>query len=34
MTYIRDVERDLRTLLDEGDMGKVIRFVKEKVLES
>src|SRR5215471_924108 len=34
MNYIRDVERDLRALLDEGDMGKVIRFVKEKVLES
>ena len=34
MTYIRDVERDLRALLDEGDMGKVIQFVKEKVLES
>ena len=34
MTYIRDVERELRALLDEGDMGKVIRFVKEKVLES
>jgi len=34
MNYIRDLERDLRALLDEGDMGKVIRFVKEKVLES
>ena len=34
MPYIRDLERDLRALLDEGDMGKVIRFVKEKVLES
>ena len=32
--YIRDLERDLRALLDEGDMAKVIRFVKEKVLES
>ena len=34
MTYIRDLERELRALLDEGDMPKVIRFVKEKVLES
>jgi hypothetical protein len=34
MTYIRDLERDLRVLLEEGDMAKVIRFVKEKVLES
>jgi hypothetical protein len=34
MTYIRDLERELRELLDAGDMAKVIRFVKEKVLES
>ena len=34
MTYIRDLERDLRALLDEGDTGKIIRFVKEKALES
>jgi len=34
MTYIRDLERDLRALLDEGDTAKVIRFVKEKALES
>ena len=34
MTYIRDLERDLRALLEEGDTAKVIRFVKEKVLES
>ena len=34
MNYIRDLERDLRALLDEGDMAKVIRFVKEKALES
>ena len=34
MTYIRDLERDLKALLDEGDMAKVIRFVKEKALES
>ena len=34
MTYIRDLERELRALIDEGDMVKVIRFVKDKVLES
>ena len=34
MTYIRELERDLRALLDEGDSGKIIRFVKEKALES
>ena len=34
MNYIRDLERDLRALLDEGDTAKVIRFVKEKALES
>ena len=34
MNYIRDLERDLRALLDEGDSGKIIRFVKEKALES
>ena len=34
MNYIRDLERDLRALLEEGDMAKVIRFVKEKALES
>ena len=34
MNYIRDLERDLRALLEEGDTGKVIRFVKEKALES
>ena len=34
MNYIRDLERDLKALLDEGDMAKVIRFVKEKALES
>jgi len=30
MTYIRDLERDLRALIEEGDMAKAIRFVKEK----
>ena len=34
MNYLRDVERDLKALLEEGDMAKVIRFVKEKALES
>ena len=34
MTYIRDLERELKALLQEGDEVKVIRFVKEKALES
>jgi hypothetical protein len=34
MNYIRDLERDLKALLDEGDEPRVIRFVKEKALES
>jgi hypothetical protein len=34
MTYIRDLERELRALLQAGDDAKVIRFVKEKALES
>ena len=34
MTYIRDLERELRVLLEEGDEARVIRFVKEKALES
>ena len=34
MTYIRDLERELRALMQEGDEAKVIRFVKEKALES
>ena len=34
MTYIRDLERELRALLTEGDDAKIIRFVKEKALES
>ena len=33
MTYIRDLERELRALLEAGDEAKVIRFVKEKALE-
>ena len=34
MTYIRDLERELRALLKDGDEAQVIRFVKEKALES
>ena len=34
MTYIRDLERELKALLNEGDEAKVIRYVKEKALES
>jgi hypothetical protein len=34
MTYIRDLERELRALLQEGDEKAIIRFVKEKALES
>ena len=34
MTYLRDLERELKALLNEGDEAKVIRFVKEKALES
>ena len=34
MTYIRDLERELKALLEKGDEAKVIRFVKEKALES
>jgi len=34
MTYLRDLERELRAYLAVGDEEKVIRFVKEKALES
>jgi hypothetical protein len=34
MTYIRDLERELKALLQEGDEAAIIRFVKEKALES
>ena len=34
MTYLRDLERELRALLNEGDESKIIRFAKEKALES
>ncbi len=34
MTYIRELERELRALLKDGDEERLVRFVKEKVLES
>ena len=34
MGYIQDFERELTTLLHNGDEQAVIKFVKEKVLES
>jgi hypothetical protein len=34
MTYLRDLERELKALLAEGDEAKIIRYVKEKALES
>ena len=34
MTYLCDLERELKALLQEGDEAKVIRYVKEKALES
>ena len=34
MGYIQDFERELTTLLQNGDEQAVIKFVKEKVLES
>ena len=34
MTYIRDLERELRALLKEADEARIVRFVKEKALES
>jgi hypothetical protein len=34
MTYLRDLERELRALLKEGDETTIVRFVKEKALES
>ncbi len=34
MTYLRDLERELRALLKEGDEAKIVRFAKEKALES
>ena len=34
MTYLRDLERELRALLKEGDETKIVRFAKEKALES
>ena len=34
MGYIHDFERELTTLLQNGDEQAVIKFVKDKVLES
>lgn len=34
MSYMRDLEHKLRELLEEGDAEKVVKFVKETVLES
>jgi hypothetical protein len=34
MTYIRDLEREIRALLNERDEEHLVRFVKEKALES
>jgi hypothetical protein len=34
MAYLRDLEQELKALLSEGDEAKVIRYVKEKALES
>ena len=34
MGYIQDFERELTTLLENGDEQALIKFVKEKVLES
>ncbi len=32
--YLRDIEKELKKLLAEGDDEATVRFVKEKVLES
>lgn len=34
MGYMQDFERELKELLQKGDAPAVIKFVKEKVLES
>lgn len=34
MTYLRDLEREIRALLKEGDEATIVRFVKERTLES
>ena len=34
MAYIRDLKRELRALLKEGDEAEIMRFVKDKALES
>jgi len=32
--YLRELDKELKTLLSAGDDAETIRFVKEKVLES
>jgi len=34
MGYMQDLERELKGLLQKGDAPAVIKFVKEKVLDS
>jgi hypothetical protein len=34
MNYIRELERELKALLNDGDEATIIRFVKEKALDS
>ena len=34
MGYIQDFERELTTLLENGDEQAIVKFVKEKVIES
>ncbi len=34
MGYMQDFEREIKELLQKGDASVVIKFVKEKVLES
>jgi hypothetical protein len=34
MAYMRDLERELKALLQEGDEAQIVHFVKEKALES
>ena len=34
MGHLQDTERKLRELLDEGDTEKIVKWVKERVLES
>ena len=34
MGHLQDTERTLRDLLDEGDTEKIVKWVKEQVLQS